>query len=198
MASEKVMRGLVCLLIVLAVSAAANAYMMQGLDIVVDNWAGGGSNETIVVIDWNGANGPYITESHAWGFKWDGTAYLLDALNAIHQSGVLNFETQYYSGMGEAFWNAYYNQTLVDGDNHTSEGFGGWWYLGDTADGGLTWNMNGGGIDAEVLWNGGIEGLNLLDTFVWTSDTLTIPVVPEPATITLLCLGGLLLRKHKA
>jgi hypothetical protein len=196
MASENVMRRLICLMIVLVVSAAAKGYTMQGLDIVVDYWAGAGSNETIVVIDWNRTNGPYETSSHAWGFRWDGTAYVSDALAAIDAAGDLDITTLY----GGAFvGDAFYYEPLLDGDNHTSAGFTGWWWAGDTINGGVMWNGNEGGITSEILGNGKIEGLNSVtnyDEWLAGSLTLTIPV-PEPCVLTLLGLGGLLLRRQK-
>jgi hypothetical protein len=190
---EKTMRRLVCLMFVLVVNATASGYSMQGLDVAVDYWAGSGSNETIVVIDWNKVNGPYTTESHAWGFRWDGAAYVSDALAAIDTAGALNITTQYD---GNFFWDAFYNNPLIDGDNHTSVGdYSGWWWAGDTTDGGTTWTGNDAGITTEILGNGKIEGLNL-DNDNWTSATLTIPT-PEPCTIMILGLGGLLIKRKK-
>jgi hypothetical protein len=182
MTSEKMARGFVCLMIVLVVSAAAKGYTMQGLDIVVDYWAGSGSNETIVVIDWNLLNGPYATESHAWGFRWEGMAYVSDALAAIDAAGALDITTQYGGGfVGDAF----YENALIDSDNHTSAGFTGWWWAGDTINGGTSWTANADSITAEMLGNGKIEGFNLVtnyDEWLVGDATLTIPV-PEPATI---------------
>jgi hypothetical protein len=195
MASRRVMKSLVCLMIVLGINTAARGYTMQGLDITVDYWAGAGSNETIVVIDWNHTNSPYATESHAWGFRWDGDAYVSDALAAIDSAGALDIATLY----GGAFvGDASYNDLAIDTDFHTSAGFTGWWWAGDTTDGGLSWNGNDAGINTEFLRNGKIEGLNL-DNDNWTSSTLTIPT-PEPCTVAFLTLGGLLLagkRKRK-
>lgn len=196
MASEKVMRVFVCLMIVLVVGGAANAYMMQGFDIAVDYWAGSGDNECIVVIDWNLTNGPYITESHAWGYRWSETKYLSDAITDICASGALNVTTAYD---GAFPYDAFYNDPSIDSDNHTSAGWSGWWWLGDTMDGGATWTPNEGGITSEILGDGKIEGLNSVinfDEWLAGGSTLTIPV-PEPCTITLLGLGGLLLRKRK-
>jgi hypothetical protein len=193
---EMVMRRLVGLMIVLLVNAKVSGYTMQGLDIVVDYWAGSGSNEAIVVIDWNMINGPYTTESHAWGFRWDGTAYISDALSAIDTAGALDITTQYDGGF---LGDAYYNNPLIDGDNHTSAGFTGWWWAGNTTDGGASWNANADGINATTLASGKIEGFNLVadfDEWLVGDATLTIPV-PEPSTITILVLGGLLLRKGK-
>jgi hypothetical protein len=196
MASVRVMRNLVYLMIVLVVNTRAMGYTMQGLDIVVDYWAGAGSNETVVVIDWNQTNGPYETSSHAWGFRWDGTAYLSDALAAIDAAGALNITTLYGGDfVGDAF---YYNPS-IDSDNHTSAGHSGWWWVGDTINGGVTWDATAAGLTSEILSSGKIEGLNSVtnyDEWLAGGDTLTIPT-PEPCTLTILAIGGLLLRKRK-
>jgi hypothetical protein len=192
----RVMRNLVCLMIVLAVSTRAMGYTMQGLDIAVDYWAGAGSNETIVVIDWNQTNGPYKTSSHAWGFRWDGTAYLSDALAAIDAAGALNVETLYG---GDFVGDAFYCDPSIDSDNHTSAGYSGWWWVGDTTNGGVTWNATAAGLTSETLTSGKIEGINSVTNFdEWLAggDTLTIPT-PEPCTLTISAIGGLLLRRRK-
>ncbi len=193
---EKTMRRLVCLMIVLVIHTEVSAYTMQGLDVAVDYWAGSGSNEVIVVIDWNMINGPYSTESHAWGFRWDGTAYVSDALSVIDAAGALDITTQYEGAfLGDAF----YSSPLIDSDNHTSAGFTGWWWAGGTADGGASWNANADGINVTTLASGRIEGFNLVtdyDEWLNGSATLTIPV-PEPCSILILGLGGLLIKGRK-
>jgi hypothetical protein len=187
--------NLICLIVVLAITSSAviaTPVNFGGTWVEVDYWAGTGSNETIVVIDWNQTNGPYTTESHAWGYRWSGTKYLSDAITGICDAGALIVTTSY----GGAFPNdAFYNDPSVDSDNHTSAGWSGWWWLGDTVNG-ASWTPNAGGITSEVLVNGNIEGMNI-DSGAWTSDTLSIPV-PEPMTIALLGLGGLLLRRRRA
>jgi len=193
MASRRLM-SLMSLIIVLAATSLTNAtlYNLNDYWVDIDYLVGSGTNETIVVIDWNQTNGPYTTESHAWGYRWDGTKYLSDALTAIDAAGALNITTSY----GGAFPDdAFYNDPSIDSDNHTSAGWSGWWWLGDTVNG-ASWTPNAGGITSEVLVNGNIEGMNI-DSGAWTSDTLSIPV-PEPTTIALLGLGGLLLRRRRA
>jgi hypothetical protein len=190
------MRNLVYLMIVLVVSVAAKGYTMQGLDIVVDYWAGAGSNETIVVIDWNRTNGLYETSSHAWGFRWDGTAYVSDALAAIDTAGALDITTSYG---GDFVSDAFYYNPSIDNDNHTSAGYSGWWWVGDTVNGGVTWNATAAGLTSEILASGKIEGLNSVtnyDEWLAGGSTLTIPT-PEPCALTILALGGLLAGKRK-
>jgi hypothetical protein len=180
-------RGPLALLSVLAAAGAVHAapYNLNGTWVEVDYWAGSGSKETILVIDWNQTNGPYTTESHAWGYRWEGTRYLSDAIADVCAAGALDVTT---SSGGAFVDDAFYYDPAIDDDHHTSAGYSGWWWAGDTVDGGLTWNGNAGGINTEVLADGTIEGLNM-DGENWTSETLTIPV-PEPGALALLLLGA--------
>jgi len=162
---------------------AAAPYNLNGCWVEVDYWAGSGTSETIVVIDWNTTNGPYVSEAHAWGYRWDGVGYVSEALAAIADAGGLNVTFSYGGGfVNDAFY------PDADGDNHTTAGFTGWWWTGETTDGGQTWTGNVLGLDQERLAAGKIEGLNM-DSGAWTSDTLTIPL-PEPATMLLVALGA--------
>ncbi len=178
-------------------AAVADLYSLNGYTVDVDYWAGAaagtGISETIVVADWNDTNGPYVSESHAWGYRWDSAEAkcVKDALDAIAAAGAFSYTTAYGGGfVGHLFYDD------GDGDTHTTEiptDYHGWAWLGDSTDGGATWNDNASGIDVEPLADGTIEGLNFNpSTFVdWSnygSDNLTVPV-PEPATISLLLLG---------
>lgn len=172
--------------------APADLYNLEGYWVDVDYWAGSGLNETIVVIDWNNTNGPYTTESHAWGYRWSGTKYLSDAVTDICAAGVLAATTT----SGGAFMaDAFYYDPLLDADDHTSAGYAGWWWAGETTDGGASWVSNSGGLTTELLGHGKIEGLNM-DSGNWTSGTLTIPL-PELGSLFLLLAGGLLLARRR-
>lgn len=176
------------LLLLTAASGQASSYYFQNNWVEVDYWAGSGSQATIIVIDWNNTNGPYVTQSHAWGFRWNGTAYVSDAISAIDAAGALEVTT----GYGGAFVNdAFYSNAAIDGDQHTTARYSGWWWVGETSDFGATWTGNLGGITSELLGNGKIEGLNM-DGYNWTSATLTIPAsapVPIPGAVWLLGSG---------
>jgi hypothetical protein len=168
--------------------AQAAPYYFNDDWVEVDYWAGTGANEAIIVIDWNNTNGPYDTESHAWGFKWDGTKKIVDALTALDSAGALNIAT----GYGGAFLNdAYYNEATqgIGTDNHTSAGYTGWWAIAECFDG-INWALSGG-IGGN-LTNDKYFGHNV-DSGAWTVATLDTPFtsapVPVPAAFWLLGSG---------
>ena len=83
------MSVLICLLF--AATAYAAAHNFNGAWVDVETWVGTGENETILVIDWNcqDAGGNTISEPHAFGYRWDGTAYELDMFLALDDTGLL-------------------------------------------------------------------------------------------------------------
>jgi hypothetical protein len=178
-------------LIVVMVSAVSQAYRLQGVDMNIEYWAGTGGNECVVAIDWNSTNGPYDSPFHLFGYRWNGDKTVFDALADIDAAGAIAVTL----GYGGGFVNdIVYNQTLVDGDNHTNLNYTGWWWCGQTQDGGQTWVDNMDSLTNEYLWNGGIEGINI-DGTNWGSTNMTIP---EPATSILLAFGAGMLARKKA
>ena len=181
--------------------------------INVDAWAGSGANESILVVDWNVMGGPYQTESHAFGFRWAGTAYVSDMLDALHNAGVFTMT----SGYGGAFlYDIVYNDGV---DHHTHADEEGSWNLASTGDpyaqwGAMSsdwaklgdWDANQAGYNQELLANGQLEGINAISWFGGDPNAyfLDVPVstVPEPGTLAGLLagfasMGGLALRRRK-
>ena len=185
MASRRMMssRNLICLIVVSAItSSAAIAIPVNfgGTWVEVDYWAGTGGNEAIVVVDFDATGG----DSYAFGFKWDGIATGYDALVAIDAAGALDFETTYYSGMGYFIDNFYYNSENGDPSYY-------WQYF--TSSDGSVWDSSWVGMSDRTLTGGDWDGwYNGFDPGV----SPTTPI-PEPATVALLGLGILLLRRKK-
>ncbi|BBO86529.1 hypothetical protein DSCO28_70950 [Desulfosarcina ovata subsp. sediminis] len=172
-----------CLLITVT-GAQADTYSIQGGLLEVDYWAGSGSNDLILVIDWNETNGPYETPTHAFGYSWDGDATLEDALIAIDAAGALE--------VTGTDWINYINYD--DGtDSHSMEtptNYNGWLWHGYTTDFGETWTANSYTAGGVSLIDGYIQAINI-DKKNWTSSSLNLPTaaVPVPAAVWLLGSG---------
>lgn len=158
----------------LSTTALAAPYDFDGTWVEVDEWYGSGANESIIVIDWNETNGPYATEAHAWGYRWDGPTTIKDALLVIEASSTLTVEYAFGGGFVN---NAWYDDGV---DHHATDGYAGWVWVGSTADGGDTLVLNGGGVHVEPLEHHVIEAINW-NPGDWTGANFTIPA-PEPAT----------------
>ncbi|MBN1906186.1 MAG: VPLPA-CTERM sorting domain-containing protein [Deltaproteobacteria bacterium] len=169
--------------------------------IEVDAWTGSGENETILVVDWNIYSGPYQTESHAFGFRWNGTAYESDMLDALNDAGVFTLS----SGYGGAFiYDIVYNDGV---DNHTHADEEGSWNLGSTNDpfalwGAMSddwitlgdWYANRAGYNEELLADGQLEGINAITWFNGDPNAYFLDVpfaapVPIPGALWLLGSG---------
>jgi hypothetical protein len=196
-------------LLILAGTAWATPYQFQGVMVDVDAWVGTGANESILVIDWNKLDNEAgtVSESHAFGYRWDGTKYVSDMLNDFSNAGILTVSTSY----GGAFLSniGYIDPAEPYGAHmHIEEGS---WNLASTSNpyarwgswGDSEWDFNQAGMTQELLANGQFEGINAILFFgqmpAYANDQLDIPmVIPEPVTIVVLTLGavGLVLRRR--
>jgi hypothetical protein len=165
--------------------------------INVDYWTGSGSSETILIVDWENA-GNWVSKSHAFGYRWDGSPTTEATMLAdIDAGGALDITT----GYGGAFiYNLYYNDADGDHHQHTEEGS---WNPGSTNDvnavwGDMSsdwtklgdWDANQMGIDNEYIANGQLEGFNAIWWYTSKPNlNLTVPV-PEPTSLAILMAAG--------
>jgi len=190
----------VLLLLMIGTAAHASPYNFKGTWVDVEAWTGTGSNETILVVDWNRLDNGLetVSESHAFGYRWDGTAYESDMLSAFNDAGILEVTTAY----GGAFVVNIKYDDVEDGEyhQHIEEGS---WNLASTSNpdanwgtwGDSEWDFNTAGITAELLADGQYEGINAIMWFGslpnYADDQLDIPfaTVPIPGAVWLLGSG---------
>ena len=206
-----VLRTIIAVIFILGTVAGAHAdyYDFNGFGVDVEAWAGTGANETILVVDWNKLdqeeNGKdIVSESHAFGYRWDGTAYESDMLTAFNDAGILSVTT----GYGGAFvYNiGYWDEADNEVHMHIEEGS---WNLASTDDPSAQWgpmnedwtklgdwDANASGINEELLVDGQFEGINAILYYgtmqAYADDQLDIPTaspVPVPAAVWLLGSG---------
>ncbi len=198
-----------------AVSAVAAPYDFEtglGTTVTVDveAWAGTGENETILVVDWNklddnGAD--TVSESHAFGYRWDGTAYESDMLSDFNDTGVLAVDAgnTYSFVMNIAFadedelWGAHMHVESGSWNlASTSDPYAYWGGWGDPNSG---WDFNTAGMNEELLADGQFEGINAIMYYgtmpSYANDQLDIPLVPEPASLGLFGICGMILISRK-
>jgi len=174
-----------------------------GYQVEVDAHAGSGANASVLVIDWDTFGGPYNSPSHAFLYRWDGDATVLDMLTAFQDAGVFSFT-------GSSFLSdiAY---TDADGDTHSNPAAGNWelasgtnplgaWEGFDTSN--PDWDFNLVGVHEELLTDGHFEGINAAffdpnNGYARVGSPLTVPLVPEPGTLGLVVLSGLMLGRRR-
>lgn len=147
-----------------------------------------GVNQAMIVFDWDAGT----TESHAWLYRWDGSATLADAFDAI-----VSAEGGAFSWSQDPFVQ-FIHYADDDGDNHVSAAPG-WISFWGSADG-ESWSTTASGVYDELLADGGWAGANAnLPSGTWPGGAPSVPV-PEPGTALLVGLGltGMAVRQRRS
>lgn len=186
--------------------AVAEVVSFAGVDLEIDASVGSGASSTVLVVDWDTFGGPYASASHAFLYRWDGDATVLDLLTALQDSAVFTFTTAFGGGF---LSNITYADT--DGDTHTNPVDGNWELASGTNPLGAwegfdlsnpDWDFSVLGINEEPLIDGQFEGINAVffdpnNNFERVGTALTVPIVPAPGTAALVACGALLF-SHRA
>jgi len=181
-------RRLIILVFVFAITPCVNALTFDGIKIEYSAGDANNAKAATVVVDFG-------LESRAFSYCWDANATGWDALDAIDQAGALEVNAIDY-GPG---WGMFVNDLSYLTTEKFNYGEGasvGWTYYGSSD--GENWSLNPG-VSSRSLDD------NDWDCWVWTNyDEYWNPVrapgeepIPEPATIALLGLTGLLIRRRK-
>ncbi|MHC4114265.1 MAG: PEP-CTERM sorting domain-containing protein [Planctomycetota bacterium] len=181
MASKRVIVRVIVLVCV--ITAAADALTYTG---VSEYSAGSGGNLVTIAVDFD------LNNSFLFTYSWDGTATGQDALLAIDAAGALDVST--------AWGGTFVTDLTYPGGSKYDYGPAntGWAYY--TSSDGENWEYSMVGFTERGLNN------NDWDSWTWTnysSDWMTVyrapggAPVPEPCTIVLLGLGGVLLSRSR-
>lgn len=177
------MKSIIRIMVVFSICCTAFAIPISydGIAVEVESLVGTGSNQTMIVIDWESG----LTESHAWLYKYDGSKVVADALDTI-QSSVADFEWSQSAFVQYINYNdgSEYHQTVNTG-----------WLSFWNKDSG-NWQWNNLGVYEQQLLNGGWSGTIADDYPDWGDVTPTIPV-PEPAAVLLFAFGAFAARRRK-
>jgi hypothetical protein len=205
-------------------AGAVQAAMWNGVDLDIEFWTGSGPNESVLVVDYNDAgsnHAAYTRESFAFGYRWDGAATQQAMLAAVDAASPnLTVETGFGGGFVTDI--IYTDPDTLVTYNHDDET--GSWSLASTANlsaywgdyqGTLSWpiyansewDFNQLGTDTEALGDGQVEGAC---AYYYSGNAgppvrpspghpyqLDLPVIPEPLSGALVCIGIAALCAHR-
>jgi hypothetical protein len=184
-------RMVISLMLIFAAAGIADASIVfDGKQIEFEDWFGSGSFETAIVVDFWPGNGQ--ADSFAFGYYFDATDLVLkDVLDDLHQ-----IDNGFSYALGKGFLTDIWYEKGSVTYHSTYNWPDSWWSQWLSTDQ-VNWDF-GNGLEFTSVADGSIHGLLAKPGDDWTSVPV-VPTVPEPATISLLGIGiMLLLRKRRA
>jgi hypothetical protein len=190
-------RRLMSLVFALTLTSFANGaiYDFNGVLVTVEYWTGAGTNEAVMVVDWQ------KDISLAFGYKWNDSAMVGDMFDAVDAASA-KFYKEWVEEQGDvAIFGIGYD---MDDDGFSKDDIGdyyeeGWFENGFWAEylssDGQSWNW-GDGIRSDYIYDGSWAGFSWAPEFVSTEPDA--PIVPEPITLSILALGALAVHRRKA
>jgi len=177
----------------------------------ITTWAGTGSKQMAFVVDWNDGVNP---ESLVWGFRWDGTATGLDALNSIMAVDPRLSRTMGGGGSNTIFGLGYDTdwdglpltgtgefKTPVHATDHYREGWfesGFWGHYVGTGPEVPSWSFGNGAFISGALVDQDWHGFSFAPGFSGGAPSQPVNPVPEPATLAAVGFGvAAILRRRK-
>lgn len=178
--SKRVATILAVVLGFLVGEASSSATMIGGTEFNIEYWAGSGSKQAVMVIDFAATGG----NSYSFGYRWeDETPTGYDMIQAVAADGDLDFAATTFPGFGTYIDNFSYRSEVGNVDY--------WWqyFIGTPSAGSVAWTSASEGVSTRILEDGSVDGwYNGFDGHV--------PRVPEPATALMLAIAPALLRRR--
>jgi len=175
------LRLLAAIAAALTIIAVPAAQAVSLSDLIVSGSAGSGSSTSYLVVDF----GP---DSYAFVYYYDGTKTGFDMLQDLAAAVPgLQFTYTDYGG-GAVFVN-----TFAYGPYPATGGGTTWWSYW-LSDNGSDWSFAPVGAGGRVLADGSWDGWSFVPSFTSPATAPDVPLVPEPASLTLLgtlCAGAI-------
>ena len=170
--------------VTLLASAPAGAYTLD--QVKVESWTGTGAKASYLVVDFDATSGA----AYAFGYRWDTPGTAWDMIQAIDAAlATVDVDATNWGGDGPA--NYFIDNVTYGPDAGDVNAYWAQWE-GTLTAGAVDWDL-GQGVSNVTISDGLFIGLHN----PWSATAApTVPLVPEPATVALLGVALVALRRR--